>query len=197
MADEELVNVLGQSIIGAARILREGKPQAALDMIDIVLMGLPAQGAEVIELAALPTKIIALSHLGRLADAKATMSRMDTLAALHGSSDDLEACKLIEAQIVPPDLTTRANAATEAILAGRVEGVAALEAIATEAIDQPVIAIGVLVLLGKVYATARPELARARLHRALELLETEHPLDDQRHAVAVAEIEKLLSSISN
>ena len=41
MSDDDLVRVLGESILGAHRVLREGKPQAALDMIDIVLGALP------------------------------------------------------------------------------------------------------------------------------------------------------------
>lgn len=199
MSDDDLVTVLGQSIVGAARVLHEGKPQAALDMIDIVMMGLPEQGLEVVELAALPTKIIALVQLGRFVDARLALSRLESLAAVHGSEDDLKACQLLRAQIAEPDLTSRANAATEAIIEGRVEGVAALEAIATEALDgqQYVVAIGVLALLGKVYATAKPALARERLLRAKQILDTEKPLDDQRHALAVGEIERLLDTLGN
>jgi len=200
MTDDELVTVLGESIIAAARSLREGKPQAALDMVDIILMAVPAQGLEVVELASLPTKILALGRLGRIAEARQVLVRMEHLAATHGSTDDLRACKLLREQIVQPDLTARASAATEAIKAGKPEGVAVLEAIVVEASrsDQPVIALGALVFLGKVYAAVeRPDDARERLNRAKQLLEGARPLDDDRHAIAAAEIDKLLATLAN
>lgn len=197
MDDDELVTVLGESIIGAARVLRDGKAQPALDMIDIVLMGLPPHGAEVIELAALPTKIIALAQLGRAEAARQTLARMENLAASHGGTDELRACQLLREQILAPDLTSRANAAMEAIKDGRFENIEVLEGIATEAetTGQAVIAIGALMFLGSIYQQAKPGEAHARLSRAKQILETARPLDDTRHALAVGEIDRLLAEL--
>jgi len=197
--DDELVTVLGQSIIGAARVLRDGKPQPALDMIEIVLMGLPSYGAEVIELAALPTKIIALTQLGRPDLARQVLARMESLAASHGGTDEQRACQLLREQLLAPDLTSRANAAMESLKEGRVENVNVLEGIAAEAesTGQLVIAIGALVFLGSVYRTAKPGEAHERLSRAKRILETEKPLDDARHELALGEIDRLLAELDS
>ncbi len=197
--DDDLIAVLGQSIVGAARVLRDGKPQAALDMIEIVLMGLPASGAEVIELAALPTKIIALAQLGRADLARQVLARMADLAASHGGTDEQRACQLLSEQLLAPDLTSRANAAMEAIKEGRVENVTVLEGIAAEAetTGQSVIAIGALVFLGSVYQTARPGEAHERLTRAKRILETEKPLDEARHELAIGQIDRLLAELDS
>ncbi len=197
MSDDDLVRVLGESILGAHRVLREGKPQAALDMIDIVLGALPPAGLEAVEIAALPPKIIALARLGRPADAGAVLARLEGLAAAHGTANDQLACTMLREQIAAPELTARARAAMEAIQAGNPDGVRDLEIIAGEAerSGQHVLALGSLTLLGKVYAAVdKPELARDRLTRARQLLDA-HPLDGDRQATAVAEIDRLLAEI--
>jgi hypothetical protein len=200
MNDDEIVKVLGESIIAASRCVGDGKPQAALDMIDIVLGALPAAGLEVVELAALPTKIMALARLGRPADAQQVLVRMENLAAIHGSTNDLLACNLMRQQIKlgSPDLTARARAATEALEAGNPAGLVDMEAIVVEALgtNQYVTAIGALTILGKVYAAAeKPDLARERLFQAKELLAAHRLLDDDRQRAVVGELDRLLATL--
>ena len=91
--DDDLVGVLGKSILGAHRVLRDGKPQAAIDMIDIVLGALPPAGLETVEIAALPPKIVALS------------------TANGTSSQGSESANRPRIAVVPSDPTITANVA--------------------------------------------------------------------------------------
>jgi hypothetical protein len=201
--DDEIVRVLGESILAATIAVREGKPQTGLDMIEIVIGALPPENAEPIELAALPTKIIALIDLERLVDAQTVLARMENLAALHGTTDDLQACRLLRDRMKQrPVLTNRGIEAMEAIEAGNPEGVTALEAVAREALDtdQHVVAIGALVYLGKLYADGGNHLfGRGYLMRAKDLLERNRqptgPIDDETFAKAMAQIEQTLATL--
>lgn len=200
-SNDEIVDVLGKSIIAAAQAVKDGKPQAGLDMIDIVVAALPAEGLEVVELAALPTKIVALANLGKADDARAILVRLENLAATHGTTDDLAACKLLRDLIkrgVGSSLAARGMAAMRAVEEGDVSGLVELEQVANEAIaaERWEIVIGAYSLLGKAYGGAgQPERGRTYLLRAKALLEELRPLDDARHAIAIEQIEKALAAL--
>jgi ATP/maltotriose-dependent transcriptional regulator MalT len=193
-ADAELARVLDHSLLAANQALQDGKPAAALDMADIVLAALPAEGLEAVELAALPIKIVALSYLGRIGDALQALGQMERRAA---SPDDREACRLLRERLTV-DLTPRANAAAALINAGRPEGLVEMEAVANHAlqIDQHMIAIGALMVLGKVHAAGGdPEVARDHLLRARQHLEAHRPFDPPRHDTALRQIDELLATL--
>ncbi len=190
--------VLAEAIIGASRAVRDGHPQTALDVIDAVLLTLPETGAEAIELAALPTKIMALAHLGRSSEALAQLDQLDQLAAAHGTDDDRAACTLLRDRLHGGgiDLQTRMQAAMAAIQGGNAEAMIDLEQLVEEAaaVEQHLV-VGGLIFLGKVCVVAeRPDLARPRLQRAKEVLPLAQ-LEGERLATAAAEIDKLLAAL--
>ena len=187
--------VLAEAIIGASRAVRDGHPQTALDVIDAVLLTLPETGAEAIELAALPTKVMALAHLGRASDALAQLTQLEALAAQHGTDDDRTACRFLRERLHGSDLQTRMQVAMAAIQGGNAEAMIDLEQLVDEAddVEQHLLVVGALVFLGKVCVMAeRPDLARPRLERAKDVLPLAG-LEGERLATATAEIDKLLA----
>lgn len=191
--------VLAEAIIGASRAVRDGHPQTALDVIDAVLLTLPESGAEAIELAALPTKVMALAHLGRYADALVQLEFLERLAAKYGTDDDRTACRFLRERLHEGgvDLQTRMQAAMAAIQGGNAEAMIDLEQLVEEAsaTGKHVLVVGALIFLGKVCAMAeRPDLARPRLERAKATLPLAE-LEGDRLAIAIAEIDKLLASL--
>ncbi len=191
--------VLAEAIIGASRAVRDGHPQTALDVIDAVLLTLPESGAEAIELAALPTKVMALAHLARHADALVQLAYLERLAAKYGTDDDRAACALLRERLHGGgvDLQSRMQAAMAAIQGGNAEAMIDLEQLVDEAaaVEQHLLVVGGLIFLGKVCAMdERPDLARPRLERAKEVLPLAE-LEGERLVTATAEIDKLLAGL--
>lgn len=198
-ADPELAATLERAIVGAARALQQDQPQLALELIEIVLMGLPDDRASRIplEIAALPNQILAYARLGQLAGARTALARMEAVVRDHGSDDDRRACALLAGRLVRAELTARARTANDRLIAGQLEAVDELVALAREAQvhREAELAIGVLVVLGTVFEQARPELAREHLERARAVLEELRPFSEAEHARVAGELAHRLAAL--
>ena len=175
-AGDDEATVLAKCLNQARRALELRQPERALAKLAPLFETLPASGAEPIELAALPIQIVALAQLGRDEEALARLAGADAVAADHGGAGDRSAISSLREEVKGAQraaLQGRITEALEELDKGKAEGLTSLELLVERCLhaDEPILAAGVLVHLGKLYYGAEiAPVGRQRFERALALV---------------------------